>query len=78
MNDILSENDHQRIVVSVVRQAGPDGITEDELLRRAELLADHVRNWKVSAGMYDLYRKGQVEIELTPDESDVKLRMVTA
>ncbi|MGW1137617.1 hypothetical protein [Streptomyces zhihengii] len=73
MKDVLNDDDHVRIIKSIVTQAGPDGIEEDELIRRTNVLAAHVRNWKTAGAMYQLYVTGQATLRLTDDESDVQL-----
>lgn len=72
-DDILTTEDLALILRSVVEQAGPDGLLKDEAIRRAELVADHVRNWKVSAGLYSLFAAGDIRLELTDDETDIRV-----
>lgn len=70
---VLDGEDYARILRHVLTQAGPGGIVKDEARRRAELIAERVAEWKVSAAMYEMFRTGRVRLELTDDESDVKL-----
>lgn len=68
---ILDVEDGALIVASVAAAAGPDGIEKSELLRRAGLVSDHIADWKTSAGLYDLFRTGQIRVLLSDDETDV-------
>jgi hypothetical protein len=72
-NDILDDEDYASILYDVMVQAGRDGLPKDDVLRRMSLIADAVREWKISAGMYRTFVDGQVRIELTDDESDIRL-----
>ncbi|MEV8623386.1 hypothetical protein [Streptomyces sp. NPDC051079] len=76
-DDALTDDEAVQIMKTVIEDAGPDGITEDDLMRKASILADHVRSLKVSAAIYDLYAEGRVTLHLTPDESDFVIRQAT-
>lgn len=68
--DFLDAEDYARIISDLLEQAR-GGLTEAEIYRRAALAADHVRNWKVSFGIYENFRAGRVRISLSEDETDV-------
>jgi hypothetical protein len=68
---ILTVEDGALIVTSVAAAAGPGGIEKTELLRRADLISDHIADWKTGAGLYDLFRKGEIRVFLNGDETDV-------
>lgn len=71
--NILDEKDYERVMRFVLTQAGPNGLDEDELLRRTNLMAQHIIEWKISAQIYEFFRAGQVRLELSEDEADVRL-----
>lgn len=68
---ILTVEDGALIVTSVVAEAGPGGIEKTELLRRADLIADHIAGWKTGADLYELFRRGEIRVFLNDDETDV-------
>ncbi|WP_432020968.1 hypothetical protein [Streptomyces sp. 1222.5] len=68
---ILTIEDGTLIVTSVVAAAGSDGIEKNELLRRADLIADHIAGWKTGADLYELFRRGEIRVFLNDDETDV-------
>lgn len=68
---ILTVEDGALIVTSVVAEAGPGGIEKTELLRRADLIADHIAGWKTGADIYELFRRGEIRVFLNDDETDV-------
>lgn len=72
-DDILTEEDYELILRSVLTQAGRAGLLEEDVLRRSGILAAHVREWKVGAAMYKLFADGKARMKLTDDESDVVL-----
>lgn len=71
--DVLDVEDHARIVRCVVEQAGLAGITEDEILRRGKLVAQHVVDMKLSAALYELFRADRIQLSLTDDETDIRI-----
>ncbi|MDW8805620.1 hypothetical protein P1P68_12710 [Streptomyces scabiei] len=68
---ILTVDDGALIVTSVAAAAGPGGIEKNELLRQADLISNHIADWKTGAGLYDLFRKGEIRVFLNDDETDV-------
>ncbi|WP_406146665.1 hypothetical protein [Streptomyces anulatus] len=73
MNEILTDDDYAIILRTVVTDAGKGGIEKAEAVRRVELIADHVREWKISAAMYELFSTRGADVLLTDDESDVRI-----
>lgn len=70
---ILSDEDGTLIITSVVAAAGPAGIEEPELLRQADLIAEHVTRWKTGAAIYRMFTRGEIRLALTDDETDVRI-----
>lgn len=70
-NGILTVEDGALIVTSVVAAAGAAGIEKTELLRRADLIADHIAGWKNGADLYELFRRGEIRVFLNDDETDI-------
>lgn len=68
---ILTVDDGALIVTSIVAAAGAAGIEKTELLRRADLIADHIAGWKTGADLYELFRRGEIRVFLNDDETDV-------
>jgi len=71
--DPITDDDLALIIRSVVEQAGPDGIEEDEAEQQVTLIANHVRRWKTARAMYEAFAAQKIRLALTDDESDVKL-----
>lgn len=58
----LTDQEIQRIAMGVVRSAGPDGISEADLLDRCSKIEETLLTWRSQAALEKLWSVGKLDI----------------
>lgn len=67
--DIMEDGDISKITLALVRRS-PEGIHEDELTRKGNIIIEEIETLKVHAALYKAFSDGEIEADVN-DEGDV-------
>jgi hypothetical protein len=65
--DLLTEDDVERILRGILAIAGTAGATKETLERKFQVIADHLREIKFGMASYELFAAGTVYLDVDDD-----------
>lgn len=68
--DIIDDSDMRKILMPLIRKS-PNGIHEDELTRKSNIIIEEIEALKVHAAMYQAFSDGEIEADVNEDNEVV-------